>query len=378
MINTVEFGHHLKENGFSLFCGVPCSFLSSLMNVAINTCDYISATNEGDAIATCAGASLSGKKSVMLMQNSGLGNAVSPITSLLKTFQIPVLIIVSLRGDSDISDEPQHQLMGKITTDLLSLMDIDHAILSDDITSAKNQISLANNYIEQGKPYAFVVKKGTFEKEPLKQSQQAAIHPETTTEFKTKYPVIGSRTQALSTILNFNDCAILSTTGKTGRECFEINDSNNQFYQIGSMGCVSALALGVAYSTPNLPVIAIDGDGAALMRLGSFATTGFYSPKNLCHIVLDNGVHDSTGGQKTAAEAVNFIQLAHSLNYTNVIGVSSLAELNDAISNWKTKQVLTFIYVRIKAGSPSTLGRPTVTPQDVAKRFSAFIKAYHD
>jgi len=361
MLNTVEFGQILKENGFSLFCGVPCSFLSSLMNVAINTCDYISATNEGDAIATCAGASLSGKKSVMLMQNSGLGNAVSPITSLLKTFQIPVLIIVSLRGASDISDEPQHQLMGKITTDLLTLMDIDHAILSDDINSAKNQINLANNYIEQGK-----------------QSQQAAIHPQTTTEFRTKYPVIGSRTQALSTILNFNDCAILSTTGKTGRECFEINDSNNQFYQIGSMGCVSALALGVAYSKPNLPVIAIDGDGAALMRLGSFATTGFYSPKNLCHIVLDNGVHDSTGGQKTAAEAVNFIQLAHSLNYTNVIGVSSLAELNDAIANWKTKQVLTFIYVRIKAGSPSTLGRPTVTPQDVAKRFSAFIKAHHD
>jgi phosphonopyruvate decarboxylase len=373
MLNTREFCNRLTTHGFDLFCGVPCSFLASLMNVAINECSYISATNEGDAVATCAGAHLAGKKSVMLMQNSGLGNAVSPITSLLNTFHLPVLMMVSLRGAPDISDEPQHEMMGQITPDLLRLMGVQSAILGDDMATVDAQIQVASDCMNAGKPFAFIVKKGTFDKVSLRQSQGPVTHPKPLLNGQPSLQPIGTRTQALQRILAFNDCAILSTTGKTGRECFELNDSRNQFYQIGSMGCVSALAFGVAYGAPNVPVIAIDGDGAALMRLGSLATTGFYGPKNMCHIVLDNGVHDSTGGQKTAAEAVDFEALACALNYPNVVAVASLDELSNAVSDWIKTPGLTFIYVRISPGSPATLGRPTITPPRVAARFAAFL-----
>ena len=124
MLKTADFGNQLKSLGFHFYSGVPCSYLKDLINYAINHCNYINSANEGDAIATCAGATLAGQKSVMLMQNSGLGNTVSPITSLLYTFKIPVLIIVSIRGEAGISDEPQHELMGKITTSLLDLMEV--------------------------------------------------------------------------------------------------------------------------------------------------------------------------------------------------------------------------------------------------------------
>lgn len=373
MLNTREFCKRLTTHGFDLFCGVPCSFLASLMNVAINEFNYISATNEGDAIATCAGAHLAGKKSVMLMQNSGLGNAVSPITSLLNTFHLPVLMMVSLRGAPGIADEPQHELMGQITPDLLQLMGVQSAILGDNMATVSAQIQVANDCINGGKPYAFIVKKGTFDKVSLRQFQGPVTHPKPLVKGNAPIQPIGSRTQALQRVLACKDCAILSTTGKTGRECFELSDGHNQFYQIGSMGCVSAVAFGVAYGAPKVPVIAIDGDGAALMRLGSLATTGFYGPKNMCHVLLDNGVHDSTGGQKTASEAVDFVALALALNYPNVVAVASLDDLSNALTDWLTHPKLTFIYVRISPGSPATLGRPTVTPPQVATRFAAFV-----
>ncbi|MEK9727641.1 MAG: phosphonopyruvate decarboxylase [Candidatus Margulisiibacteriota bacterium] len=377
MLKTNDIGNQLKSLEYHLFCGVPCSFLSSLINYAINDCDYISATNEGDAIATCVGAHLSGRKSVMLMQNSGLGNAVSPLTSLVHTFKVPVLIFMSLRGDCDISDEPQHELMGSITLPLLSTMGIQHAILSHDAPTATAQIEKANQTVESGQSFCFVVKKGTFENETLKQNQNAIDQP-ILAHHLVQPKSIGTRTEALNEILKFEHCAILSTTGKTGRECFEINDSANQFYQIGSMGCVSAIGLGVSYAKPSVPVIVIDGDGAALMRLGSWATTGFYGPQNLCHILLDNGVHDSTGAQKTAGESVDFMGCAVAMNYPNVFAIHSIQELNKRIHDWQKKPTLTFLYVKIDPGSPAKLGRPTVTPPNVAIRFRNFIESNYD
>jgi phosphonopyruvate decarboxylase len=172
MINTKRFGMELQKLGFGFYSGVPCSFLKDLINYAINDCEYVAAANEGDAVAIASGAVLAGKKAVVLMQNSGLTNAVSPLVSLNYPFRIPVLGFVSLRGEPGIPDEPQHELMGQITMKLLELMQIKSVCLSTDFTEAKSQLMLAAKYIENNRPFFFVVRKDTFEKEILKEQDR--------------------------------------------------------------------------------------------------------------------------------------------------------------------------------------------------------------
>ena len=149
MLNTNEFGNELKRLGFDFYSGVPCSFLKNLINYSINECEYIAAANEGDAVAIASGAYLGGRKSVVLMQNSGLTNCISPLTSLNYPFQIPLLGFVSLRGEPGLNDEPQHELMGQITTQILDLMQIKWQFLSPDESEAKRQLEEANKWIEQ-------------------------------------------------------------------------------------------------------------------------------------------------------------------------------------------------------------------------------------
>lgn len=175
MINTNMFGEELKKLGFLLYSGIPCSFLKNVINYTLNECEYVSAANEGDAVAIASGAYLGGKKSIVLMQNSGLTNAISPLTSLNHPFRIPLLGFVSLRGEPGIPDEPQHELMGKITTQLLDLMQIRWQFLSSDLMEARQQLVQANECIERGQSFFFVVKKGLFTEEVLK-GQQPTVH----------------------------------------------------------------------------------------------------------------------------------------------------------------------------------------------------------
>lgn len=375
MLNTQEFGTALKGLGFDFYSGVPCSFLKYLINYAINDCDYVMAANEGDAVATAAGAYLGGKKSVVLMQNSGLTNATSPITSLNYSFQLPVLGFVSLRGEPGLNDEPQHELMGQITGEILSLMDVEWEYLAQDIEEAKEQLDRANKAIENNKTFFFVVKKGTFGEVALKpQNLTSTFSKElkhTTTDL-----AMPTRTEALTTISNLadNNTIMLATTGKTGRELFEVEDKSNNLYMVGSMGCISSMALGLALARPDKKVIAIDGDGAALMRMGNLATNGYYQPKNLLHVLLDNNVHDSTGGQATISHNIDFALTAHATGYPAAISVASVEELSDEILAWTADPKTTFIHLKISQGSPEKLGRPTVKPFEVKERLMQFIK----
>ncbi len=374
MLDPQQFGQALAGHGFRFYAGVPCSFLKSLINYAINHETYISATNEGDAVATAAGASLAGEKAVVLLQNSGLGNAVSPLTSLTHTFKVPVLVVVSWRGGPGHSDEPQHELMGRITSSMLETMAIETEVLAETHEAVAEQLERANACIEGGQSFALVVPKGRFDQHQLQNTQSAAPQDWDGDINEQKTP-IANRTEALNTINNHpTNGVVLATTGKTGRELFEVQDRPNYFYQVGSMGCISALGLGIALNKPNLPVIVIDGDGAALMRLGSWATNGFYAPKNLCHILLDNDAHDSTGGQATASTAIKFPEAAKSMNYARTISVSSLEQLKDELKAWESSPKLSLIHVKITTGSPSDLGRPTITPEEVATRFKRYIK----
>lgn len=297
MLDTRKFGELCKQSGFTFFAGVPCSFLNPLLNYAINECDYVQAANEGEAVAVAAGAVIGGRKAVVLMQNSSLTNASSPLTSLIYPFRIPLLGFVSLRGEPDANDEPQHELMGKITTKWLTLMDIEWEFLSQEFEEAVIQLRRAAEVIEKNKPFFFVVKKGTFKETEL-QEQKQKTNKNVIKVRKNREDECPARISALQVIQSHagEKNILLATTGKSGRELYQLKDGPNQLYMVGSMGCVSSLALGLSLTRADKRVIAIDGDGALLMRMEALATNGYYSPANLLHILLDNESHDSTGG----------------------------------------------------------------------------------
>jgi phosphonopyruvate decarboxylase len=374
MLNTKSFGEELSRYGFKFFSGVPCSFLKDLINYAINDLRYVAAANEGDAVAIASGAYVGGLKSAVLMQNSGLSNAVSPLTSLNYTFQIPVLGFVSLRGEEGLQDEPQHELLGKITPQLLETMGVAWDYLSDDIEKARQQIAQANEIIEKKQSFFFIVRKGTFEKVALKKQ---AI-PQASNEIKVKESKslqMPSRLDALKIInkAKEDNVVFLATTGVTGRELYEIDDAKNNLYMVGSMGCISSLGLGLALAKPEKKIIVIDGDGSLLMRMGSLATNAAYGPKNLLHILLDNGIHDSTGGQDTSSGNVSFVDVAAACGYRKAYFVHNLEELQNQIEAWKNHMSLTFIHLKIKKGTMETLGRPKIRPYEVKNRLMAFL-----
>ncbi|MUT68019.1 phosphonopyruvate decarboxylase [Paenibacillus sp. NEAU-GSW1] len=375
MLNTNMIGAELKNLGFQFYAGVPCSFLKDLINYAINECEYVAAANEGDAVAIASGASLAGRKAVVLMQNSGLTNAVSPLVSLNYPFQIPVLGFVSLRGEPGIPDEPQHELMGRMTVELLSLMEVEWAYLSPDSEEARRQLLLAADYIAHDKPFFFVVRKGTFEKEKL-QKQSLSASKNRVKKSKQAADELPSRQQALKVINSLKDSSVvqLATTGKTGRQLYEIEDAVNNLYMVGSMGCVSSLALGIALCQPDYKIVAVDGDGSLLMRMGSLATNSCYNPRNLLHVVLDNNAHDSTGGQSTVSHNVDFVEIAASCGYENAIYIHSLSELSQAIAQWKQTKGLTFLCMKIAKGSGDEPGRPQMKPFQVKERLESFLQ----
>lgn len=375
MLNTVEFGAELKKLGYNLYSGVPCSFLKSLINYSINECDYVIAANEGDAVAIAAGGYLGGRKSVALMQNSGLTNAVSPLTSLNFCFKLPILGFVSHRGEPGVYDEPQHELMGQITDQLLETMRIPYQVLSADMNEAKKQLLQADSFIKNNETFFFIVKKDTFEevklvKSPSVDSIRKNVKKKNTTD------ELPTRLESLELINSLKDSKTVqfATTGTTGRELYEIEDAANNLYMVGSMGCVSSLGLGFALSRPDIKTVVIDGDGSVLMRMGSLATNAFYAPVNMLHVVLDNNTYDSTGGQATVAANVDFIEAASACGYAQSIYIHNLDELKKEITNWQKSGGLTFLYLKIAKGSKKDLGRPKVTPVQVKERLMQFIQ----
>jgi phosphonopyruvate decarboxylase len=184
-----------------------------------------------------------------------------------------------------------------------------------------------------------------------------------------------ARYEALSIVHKVKDrnTVLLATTGKTGRELYEIADDPGHFYMVGSMGCISPLGLGLAITRPKQDIIVIDGDGSLLMRMGAMSTLGQYGPPNLLHLVLDNNAHDSTGGQKTVSHNLDFVKIAAACGYTNAIYVHDLNELEAALHEWKATKGLTFLHMRIAVGSLDQLGRPHIKPYEVKERLRKFL-----
>jgi len=376
MITAADFLAAATRQGFDFYTGVPCSFLTPLINGVLSrpALAYVGAASEGEAVAIAAGAWLAGRKTVVMCQNSGLGNAVNPLTSLNAPFRIPTLLITTWRGQPGIKDEPQHVLMGQITQQLLSTIDVEHAAFPTTEEALPASLRHASaRMAERELPYAFVMEQGSVRDDGLD------LPPPRRSEPGRREDLSGSgerpsRAAVLERLLALVDpaAAVIATTGKCGRELFTLADRRQHLYQVGSMGCASGMGLGVALNVSR-PVVVLDGDGAALMKLGSLATIGAYAPAGLIHIVLDNGVHDSTGGQPTVSNTVDFAGVALACGYRHAVSCDTLDGFAAAYRSAAGGPKPALIHARIAAGSMSKLGRPTIAPEDVARRFKAFL-----
>jgi phosphonopyruvate decarboxylase len=334
---------------------------------------YVGAASEGEAVAIAAGAWLAGRRTVVICQNSGLGNAVNPLTSLNAPFRIPTLLVTTWRGEPGLKDEPQHELMGRITQDLLRLVGVEQAPFPSHPDQVRPAFEAAVGAMEAAAlPFAWVMRKGDVQEESLRASAQPARPAgRRLTEPFSPPP---SRAAVLERFLDLvsPEAAVIATTGKCGRELFTLGDRPQHLYQVGSMGCAAGMGLGVAMNTPR-GVVVLDGDGAALMKLGTLATIGAYAPANLTHVLLDNGVHDSTGGQATVSASVDFAGVALACGYASAASVSSLDGFERAFRAAGAGSGPALIHMRIAPGSMQHLGRPTVAPAEVARRFRDFL-----
>ncbi len=374
MLSTERFGGELQRLGYGVFSGVPCSFLKSLINYAICNANYIAAANEGDAVAACFGATVGGAKSVVLIQNSGLTNATSPLTSLNFPFRVPVLGFVSLRGEPGIGDEPQHELMGTITERLLEDMAIEWMYLSPDESQAAEQLRKADAMIERGRSVFFVVKKGTFSEYKLSRQPYIEARNLECRESGGEEE-LPRREKVLRTLCSMRspDSVLLATTGVTGRELYQIEDHPGNLYMVGSMGCISSVGLGLSRQRPDLETIAIDGDGALLMRMGSLATNAAYGAGRFLHLLLDNNAHESTGGQLSLSHNVDFARVAAACGYERALHVTSCEKLADAVREWRESPALTFVHMKIQSASMDPLSRPDKRPDELVRRLMTSI-----
>ena len=379
MIDAENFIEAAHAAGFQRYTGVPCSYLTPFINYVINDkrLNYVSSANEGDALATAAGSAIGGERSIVMMQNSGLGNAVSPLTSLTYIFRIPVLAIVSHRGAPGLQDEPQHRLMGRITGNLLEVMETPWEYFPLESAAIRPALGRAMDYMyREQRPYGFVMKKGSVAPHSLTRASIPARTGKPVREVNENASGNRpSRTDALNRIVantSVDDTVIIATTGYTGRELFAIEDRDNHLYMVGSMGCASSLGLGLSLTRPDLKVVIVDGDGAALMRMGNFATIGSYAGANLIHILLDNEVHDSTGAQATVAGNVAFADIAAACGYGLVCSGSDPEIIDRVLSGDRTAGPR-FAHLKINPGTIGKLPRPDTTPEEVVRRLMRHI-----
>lgn len=360
---------------FEFFSGVPDSLLKPISTFLMNTHgigkEHIIAANEGNAVALAAGYYLAtGKIPVVYLQNSGLGNIVNPVASLLNehVYRIPCVFIVGWRGEPGVKDEPQHVFQGQITEALLKVAGIESFIVdkSTITTVFDKKMEEFRNLLSQGKQVAFLVRKSVLELVVDK-----TIHNNIDAV---------SREDAIRAIVaaSGND-PIVCTTGKASRELFEIREAMGEghekdFLTVGSMGHSSSIALGIALHKPDRRVWCIDGDGAALMHMGSMAVIGSMKPKNYVHILLNNGAHESVGGMPTVGNDIDFGLISKGCGYQSYYKVNSLNELSEALQEVATKRGLTLIEVLCKIGARENLGRPTTTAQENGKQFAKFLK----
>ncbi len=358
------------------YTGVPDSLLKPLCNYLMHTYGidpkhHVIAANEGNCAALAAGYHMAtGKIPVVYMQNSGEGNIINPVTSLLNSevYAIPVIFIIGWRGEPGIHDEPQHIYQGKVTKNLLDDMDIKNKVISPE-TTAEELTAIMSDFTEvlnNGKNVAFIIKKG-------------ALSFDEKISYKNDFSM--KREEIIQHIVAAaGEAPIISTTGKASRELFEIRAANHQshkydFLTVGSMGHASSIALGIAFNKPDQKIWCIDGDGAALMHMGSMAVIGAYKPGNLIHVLINNNAHETVGGLPTVAASADMVGIARACGYQHTVSVDSFQALDSELKKIINKNELCFIEIKCAIGARSDLGRPTTTALENKENFMKYLSS---
>jgi len=363
------------DAGIDFFTGVPDSQLKGLCDTLYATQGvkgrHIVAANEGNAIGLCAGHYLAtGRPALCYMQNSGLGNAVNPLASLMdgQVYAMPCLLVIGWRGEPGVKDEPQHVKQGQVTLSQLELLDVPYMVLDKAMTEADFDAAFAEirAHLAAGRTAAIVVRKGGL---------SCSLKP-----------VYGNgnemtREEAVGIIARLagRKDAFVSTTGKLSRELFELREAAGQgherdFLTVGSMGHASSIALAIAMEQPNRRVWCLDGDGAALMHLGAMAVIGQRQPENLVHVVINNGAHETVGGMPVCEGGMNLCAMAMAAGYRSVCRADSAEALLRAVDSAMAFGGLAFIEVMCAVGAREDLGRPTTTPQENRDALMAFLQ----
>lgn len=363
MLDPRVFTERLTAIGFTLFAGVPDSLLKEVCSCIDDTVpseQHIIAANEGGAIGLAAGHYLgTGEAAVVYMQNSGLGNAVNPLLSLADpaVYSIPMLLIVGWRGEPGVQDEPQHKKQGAVQVPLLSALGYPFDVLADEGATAARQLEGLSAIMRQDStPVVLVVRRNTF-----------SAYTRESLEPVSPYKM--TREQALVSILDSigPDDRIVSTTGKTSRELYELREARGEgherdFLTVGCMGHASMIATGLARSLSH-PVVCVDGDGAVLMHTGALGIAAVHAPENFLHVVINNGAHDSVGGQPTIGHSLRMDILARQFGYREAAVAESAESINAAIRNLRNKGGPALLEIRVAKGARKDLGRPTTSPR---------------
>jgi len=373
MIRPEFFIEKLRESGIDCFAGVPDSLLKNMCAYITDHFDAahnIIAANEGAAVGLAAGHYLAtGQPACVYMQNSGEGNIINPLASLTdqEVYNIPVLLLIGWRGRPGVHDEPQHVKQGKVTTGLLNVMGINYEVLAKEEDKAEKQIAKALKALQNKEVFALVIEKDTFDEYKLQNVE--------------KNDLTMSREEAIQTVasaLGEKDC-IVSTTGMISRELFEYRAAMNQgherdFLTVGSMGHASQIALGIALAQPERRVWCFDGDGAAIMHMGSMAIVANKAPKHYVHVVFNNGAHDSVGGQPTVGLKIDLPAIAKAVGYKATYSVDNKADLEAVLAKVSSFESPALLEVKVKKGNRKDLGRPTTTPIQNKEALMGFLK----
>ena len=352
----------LQAQNINFFTGVPDSLLKDFCAYITDhtgESDHVIAANEGNAVAMAAGHFLgTGQPALVYLQNSGIGNTVNPLLSLadVEVYSIPMLLMIGWRGEPGVKDEPQHVKQGRVMTTMLDAMEVPWFVLDAGTTDPEAVITGAAAKMRQTMgPVALLVRKGAFEKYKLRK--------ESATNFDL------NREGAIKCIIDLlsKDDIVISTTGMSSRELYEYRAARgdghgNDFLTVGAMGHTASIALGVARSRPEQRVVCLDGDGSVIMHMGSLAIIGQSDQKNFVHIVINNGAHDSVGGQPTAGFGIDLVAIAKACGYNRATSVTTSAEMERVLDSHLEVSGPVLIEVRVNKGSRPDLGRPKSTP----------------
>jgi len=362
MLQPERTFEQIRAQGVSLFTGVPDSLLADFCAYVTDHAadsDHVITANEGNAIALAAGHYLgTGRPALVYMQNSGLGNAVNPLLSLAdeEVYSLPMLLLIGWRGEPGVKDEPQHVKQGRVMTAMLDSMEVPWFELDATMDDAGEVIAKACGLMRERKiPVALLVRKGAFAKYKLKKDRV------------TDFPM--DREGAVKCIVDLlgNDDVVIATTGKTSRELYEYRAARgdghgSDFLTVGAMGHTASIAMGVARAQPGRRVVCIDGDGSVLMHMGSLAIIGQSGLSNLVHVVINNGAHDSVGGQPTAGFEVDLVGVARACGYKQALSVSAAKDVKSALSQLSAGEGPVLLEIRVNKGARDDLGRPKSTP----------------